>query len=372
MGEEQGKDMDAAALEVPPFASRGRHFLALLIASLSLFWGTGTAYFHFFRLGTAVEENFYTNSVIGLHDFLGAAPVLVLAALPFLWAMVYFFTERIGGIGLKAFGCLVAAGFLSVLLGVWKGEGAGGSFGAAVGGRLEAFLGEKIALVLLLASTGMALFLATERFFSLRPARSPEAGPPCALAESPASGLTPEESREITAQPAAVAVGEAPPPAAKTAGKEPERFDLEAVLEIAPEPPAVPPPAQMAPPEAEEPPTRARREKRAAELDAALERATQDYILPPSVPAAPPESDGGGGMLNQAARLVIEEGRASVSLLQRRLGIPFSRASLLLDLLEKEGVIGPYRGGPSRDILLRLADWEQKARSRPSSPLPQA
>lgn len=67
--------------------------------------------------------------------------------------------------------------------------------------------------------------------------------------------------------------------------------------------------------------------------------------------------------LDRAARLVMGEGRASISFLQRRLGISLGDAQRLVSELESAGVVGPYRGTPSRDILLTLSDWEGRASS---------
>ncbi|MCG3210861.1 MAG: hypothetical protein FOGNACKC_04496 [Anaerolineae bacterium] len=56
-------------------------------------------------------------------------------------------------------------------------------------------------------------------------------------------------------------------------------------------------------------------------------------------------------MLEEAVKLVVESGRASTSLLQRRLGIGYPRASRLMDQLEEEGIIGPANGAKPREVL---------------------
>ncbi len=58
-------------------------------------------------------------------------------------------------------------------------------------------------------------------------------------------------------------------------------------------------------------------------------------------------------MLEEAIQLVVEGGRVSTSLLQRRLGIGYPRASRLIDQMEEEGVIGPADGNKPRDVLWR-------------------
>lgn len=57
-------------------------------------------------------------------------------------------------------------------------------------------------------------------------------------------------------------------------------------------------------------------------------------------------------MLNDAAEVVIQAGRASTSLLQRRLKIGYGRAARILDILEDTGVIGPPDGSKPREILV--------------------
>lgn len=56
-------------------------------------------------------------------------------------------------------------------------------------------------------------------------------------------------------------------------------------------------------------------------------------------------------LLEEAVKLIIEEDRASTSLLQRRLGIGYPRASRLMDQLQEEGVIGPADGSRPREVL---------------------
>lgn len=58
-------------------------------------------------------------------------------------------------------------------------------------------------------------------------------------------------------------------------------------------------------------------------------------------------------MYEKAKQTVIETGRASTSLLQRRLRIGYSRAARLIDLLEEHGVVGPSEGSKPRAILMR-------------------
>lgn len=52
-----------------------------------------------------------------------------------------------------------------------------------------------------------------------------------------------------------------------------------------------------------------------------------------------------------AEQVVIAEQKAAASLLQRKLKIGYARAAYLLDMLEENGVIGPYQGAKPRIVL---------------------
>lgn len=56
-------------------------------------------------------------------------------------------------------------------------------------------------------------------------------------------------------------------------------------------------------------------------------------------------------LYEEAKRIVIEEGKASTSFLQRKLRIGYSRAARLMDLLEEGKVIGPYDGSKPRKVI---------------------
>ncbi len=68
---------------------------------------------------------------------------------------------------------------------------------------------------------------------------------------------------------------------------------------------------------------------------------------------------------DEAVRVVLHERRGSASLLQRALAIGYTRASRLLDLMRREGVVGAYKGSKASDVLLTLEEYEQRvARGR--------
>lgn len=60
-----------------------------------------------------------------------------------------------------------------------------------------------------------------------------------------------------------------------------------------------------------------------------------------------------------AVDMVVREGRGSVSLLQRAMGIGYGRAARLIDFMAEDGIVGPYAGSQAREVLISLEDWER-------------
>jgi DNA segregation ATPase FtsK/SpoIIIE, S-DNA-T family len=58
-----------------------------------------------------------------------------------------------------------------------------------------------------------------------------------------------------------------------------------------------------------------------------------------------------------AVDIVIREGRGSVSLLQRALGIGYGRAARLIDFMAEDGIVGNYNGSQAREVLITLDQW---------------
>jgi S-DNA-T family DNA segregation ATPase FtsK/SpoIIIE len=82
---------------------------------------------------------------------------------------------------------------------------------------------------------------------------------------------------------------------------------------------------------------------------------------------APPSDDDDGGeeeaddgerdpMYEDAIRVVCEAGKASTSILQRRLRLGYGRAARILDMMQRDAIIGPPDGSRPRDVL-RRPDW---------------
>jgi S-DNA-T family DNA segregation ATPase FtsK/SpoIIIE len=57
-------------------------------------------------------------------------------------------------------------------------------------------------------------------------------------------------------------------------------------------------------------------------------------------------------LYDDAARIVVQSGQASISYLQRRLRVGFSRAARLVDMMEMEGLVSPAAGGKAREVLV--------------------
>ncbi len=83
--------------------------------------------------------------------------------------------------------------------------------------------------------------------------------------------------------------------------------------------------------------------------------------------ASKAEDEGEGGldeserdpMFDRAVEVMIESGRGSVSLLQRRLAIGYGRASRLVDQMALAGIVGDHKGSVAREILITLEDWQR-------------
>lgn len=65
-------------------------------------------------------------------------------------------------------------------------------------------------------------------------------------------------------------------------------------------------------------------------------------------------------LFDEAVALVVESGQASVSLLQRRLRIGYTRAARLIDQMEMQGVVGPFEGSKPREVLWTPAHLERR------------
>jgi S-DNA-T family DNA segregation ATPase FtsK/SpoIIIE len=91
----------------------------------------------------------------------------------------------------------------------------------------------------------------------------------------------------------------------------------------------------------------------------------QSYLIaPPSDEAAADAEEPGDeeqdAMYEEAVRLVLQMGKASTSTLQRHLRLGYGRAARILDMMQRDGIIGPPDGSKPRDVLKR-PDWLREA-----------
>ena len=75
--------------------------------------------------------------------------------------------------------------------------------------------------------------------------------------------------------------------------------------------------------------------------------------------AAEPSDDEGDELLPAAVDVVLETGQASVSMLQRRLKLGYSRAARLVDQMEERGIVGPFEGSKPRQLLITREKWQE-------------
>ncbi len=65
-------------------------------------------------------------------------------------------------------------------------------------------------------------------------------------------------------------------------------------------------------------------------------------------------------LYNEIVEFVVQSGKASASLLQRRFRLGYNRAARCIDLLEERGIIGPSRGSKPREVLVKLENKEEE------------
>ena len=63
-------------------------------------------------------------------------------------------------------------------------------------------------------------------------------------------------------------------------------------------------------------------------------------------------------LLPAAIDVVMETGQASVSMLQRRLKLGYSRAARIVDEMETRGIVGPFEGSKPRQLLITREQWQ--------------
>ncbi|MBX5465606.1 MAG: DNA translocase FtsK, partial [Clostridia bacterium] len=85
------------------------------------------------------------------------------------------------------------------------------------------------------------------------------------------------------------------------------------------------------------------------------DQAEPEYLLDVAGPLDEDEEAGDDQddpLLPEAIRVVVENRQASVSILQRRLRVGYTRAGRLIDMMERRGIVGPYQGPKPREVLM--------------------
>ena len=90
-----------------------------------------------------------------------------------------------------------------------------------------------------------------------------------------------------------------------------------------------------------------------------IEQAVQDKDKKSAPAEAASDADDGDELLPAAVEVVLETGPASVSMLQRRLKLGYSRAARLVDQMEERGIVGPFEGSKPRQLLIDKAKWQE-------------
>ena len=90
-----------------------------------------------------------------------------------------------------------------------------------------------------------------------------------------------------------------------------------------------------------------------------IEQVVQDKDKKSAPAEAASGSDDGDELLPAAVEVVLETGQASVSMLQRRLKLGYSRAARLVDQMEERGIVGPFEGSKPRQLLIDKAKWQE-------------
>ncbi|MCK4807224.1 MAG: hypothetical protein KAT09_06240, partial [Candidatus Aegiribacteria sp.] len=63
-------------------------------------------------------------------------------------------------------------------------------------------------------------------------------------------------------------------------------------------------------------------------------------------------------LFGKAKQVVVHTQQGSVSIIQRRLRVGYSRAASLIDMLEQAGVVGPFQGSKARTVLITPEELE--------------
>lgn len=83
-------------------------------------------------------------------------------------------------------------------------------------------------------------------------------------------------------------------------------------------------------------------------------------------PSQGDEDDDLDDMFWQTVQFVIESGKASTSVLQRKFSLGYARAARIIDTMEEKGIIGPYEGAKPRQVIMTMAEYREMMVKRDS------
>jgi len=90
-----------------------------------------------------------------------------------------------------------------------------------------------------------------------------------------------------------------------------------------------------------------------------IDKAAEEKPANGKTEAKPEASDDLDELYPQAVEIILESGQASVSMLQRRLKLGYSRAARLVDQMEEHGIVGPFEGSKPRQLLITKQQWQE-------------
>ena len=100
-----------------------------------------------------------------------------------------------------------------------------------------------------------------------------------------------------------------------------------------------------------------------------IDRAAADKPIGEKAEAAQGKADDCDELFPQAVEVILESGQASVSMLQRRLKLGYSRAARLVDQMEERNIVGPFEGSKPRQLLITREQWQEMQYVQGTAPI---